>query len=84
MKFTSSIADPDVWFCPVVKPDGFQYYEYILACVDDILALSHDPQMILFILSHFYHLKEGLDKPTHYLEAQVMEWQFPEDAARPK
>ncbi len=84
MGFTSSLADPDVWFRPAVKPDGFQYYEYVLAYVDDILALSHDPQKILMTLSNFYRLKEGYDKLTRYLGAQVKEWRFPDDAARPK
>ena len=84
MGFTSSLADPDVWFRPATKPNGFQYYEYILAYVDDILALSHDPHKILFTLSQFYRLKEGYDKPTRYLGAQVKEWRFPDDAANPK
>ncbi len=52
--------------------------------MDDILAFSHDPQKILFILSNFYRLKEGCDKPTHYLRAQVKEWRFLDDATRPK
>jgi hypothetical protein len=84
MGFTSSLADPDVLFRAAVKPDGFQYYEYVLAVVDDILALSHDPQKILSTLSNFYHVKDGYDKPTRYLVAQVKEWRFPVDAARPK
>ena len=78
------MADPDVWFHPATKPNGFQYYEYILAYTDDILALSHDPHKILFTLSQFYRLKEGYDKPTRYLGAQVKEWRFPDDAANPK
>jgi len=28
--FTSSLADPDVWYRSAVKPDGFTYYEYVL------------------------------------------------------
>jgi hypothetical protein len=39
--FTSSLADPDVWYRAASKPDGFEYYEYVLAYVDDILVLSH-------------------------------------------
>lgn len=84
MGFMSSLADPDVWFRAAVKPDGFQYYEYVLAYVDDILALSHNPQKILSTLSNFYRLKDGYEKPTHYLGAQVKEWRFPDDASRPK
>jgi hypothetical protein len=28
--FTSCLADPDVWFRAAKKPDGYEYYEYIL------------------------------------------------------
>jgi hypothetical protein len=45
--FISSLADPDVWYREATKPDGFQYYEYLLAYVDDILVLSHDPVTIM-------------------------------------
>ena len=43
MNFKSSHADPDVWMRPAIKPDGEQYYEYILVYVDDILCISHKP-----------------------------------------
>lgn len=49
---------------------GFQYYEHLLAYVDDIHALSRDPQKIHFILCGFYHLKGRYDKPAHYSGAQ--------------
>ena len=38
--FRSSVADPDVWLRPAVKPDGEEYYEYVVCHVDDILAIS--------------------------------------------
>ena len=38
--FKSSPADPDVWLRPAVKPDGEEYYEYVVCHVDDILAIS--------------------------------------------
>jgi len=36
MGFKPSTADPDVWMRPAAKPDGEQYYKYILVYVDDI------------------------------------------------
>jgi len=67
MKFASSLADPDVWFCAAVKADGFQYYDYVLIYVDDILALSHHPQQILKTLGSLYHLKENsIEQPKRY------------------
>ena len=43
IRFKSSPTDPDVWMKPAVKPDGEEYYEYVLMYVDDILAISMDP-----------------------------------------
>ena len=40
-------ADPNVWICPAVKPDGSEYYEYIMCYVDDILSVSLDAKSIL-------------------------------------
>jgi hypothetical protein len=82
MGFKSSLADPDVWIRPAIKPNGEKYYEYILAYVDDILAISHDPSKILFHLADFYRLKDGFDKPTRYLGAEVKEWRFPNDPTK--
>ena len=44
--FIPTRTDPDVWRRPAVKPDGFEYYEYILCYVDDLLAISHDAQKV--------------------------------------
>jgi hypothetical protein len=82
MGFRSSLADPDVWLRPACKPNGFKYYEYLLAYVDDILVLSYDPGKILLHLSEFYRLKEGYAKPQRYLGAQVKEWRFPNDPTK--
>jgi hypothetical protein len=82
MGFHSSLAGPDIWLCPVVKPNEYKYYEYVLAYVDDILAISYDPKNNLFHLSDFYCLKDGFDKPTHYAGAQVKEWRFPYDPVK--
>ena len=36
-------ADQDVWLQPATTKDGFDYYEYILVYVDDLLHASHNP-----------------------------------------
>jgi hypothetical protein len=41
--FKPSRADPDCWMRPATKPNGFEYCEYMLVYVDDILVASHDP-----------------------------------------
>ena len=40
MGYRPSYADPDLWLLPAVKPDGFEYYEYILCHVDNVLCIS--------------------------------------------
>jgi hypothetical protein len=77
--FTSSLADPDVWYRAATKPDGFQYYEYLFVYVDDMLVISHDPVTIMKTMEEFYRLKDGYEKPTRYLGAEVLQWRFPDD-----
>ena len=83
LEFKSTLADPDVWFKPSTKPDGFQYYEYVLIYVDDILVLSHQPNITMKALGELYRLKEGsVGIPERYLGATVKQWHFPEDATK--
>ena len=39
MGFKLSIADTDIWICPVVNTYGEQYHEYVLVYVYDILGM---------------------------------------------
>ena len=43
LNYRPSKADPDVYMRPAVKENGFEYYEYVLTYVDDVLCISHDP-----------------------------------------
>jgi hypothetical protein len=76
-------ADPDVWMREATKPDGFKYWEYVLIYVDDILAVSHDPESIMKNLSALYRLKEdpktkkGYHAPDRYLGANVGKFEIP-------
>ena len=47
IRFLSTKMDPDLWIRPAVKPNGFEYYKYILCYVGDILCISHDPGIAL-------------------------------------
>jgi hypothetical protein len=58
MDFVPSLADPDVWYRPATKPDGFEYYEYILVYVDDILVVSAAPLPVMKTLKKAYRLKD--------------------------
>jgi len=79
MGFTSSLADPDVWFRADCKPDGFEYYSYILVYVDDILVISHQPVTIMSIIAKSFRLKDGYAHPTRYLGATIRKWKLPGD-----
>ena len=51
-------ADPDVWIRPAVKPDGFEYYEYVLCYVDDVLAISGDAMATMKGIQAVFKLKD--------------------------
>jgi hypothetical protein len=77
--FKSTLADPDVWIRPQVKPDGFEYYEMVLVYVDDILVLSHEVKSTMDAISALYHLKESsVGEPTRYFGANVGKYQLPD------
>ena len=70
--FIPTCAEPDVWCRPAVKPDGFEYYEYILCYVDNLLAISHDEQEVLKSVQDRFKFKDDkIDKPDVYLGAQL-------------
>jgi hypothetical protein len=72
--FASSKADANVWMRKAIKPCGFIYWEYLLAYVDDILIISHDPQAIINSLSQRMTFKQGsIGPPKSYLGADVFQ-----------
>jgi len=72
INFARSKADPDVWMRKARKPSGFEYWEYILCYVDNILVISHNPQLIMDSISQFVTFKPGsIEPPKSYLGADV-------------
>lgn len=72
MGFVPTRADPDVWFRPAVKENGFKYYEYILCYVDDILTISNDPGKIMENIKSRFELKNNAyGPPKEYLGATL-------------
>lgn len=80
--FTSCLADPDIWYRLAKKLDNYEYYEYVLVYVDDVLVLSHQGETIMKGLEQYYQLKDGYAKPKQYLGAAVKEWTFPDDTSK--
>ena len=72
LNYCPSYVDPDVWMRPAVKPNGYQYWEYVLCYVDDILCISHKPEETMKGIQSDFKLKDDkLEEPTYYLVATV-------------
>lgn len=70
--FKSSIADPDVWLRPAVKPDGEEYYEYMMCYVDDICCCSFTPKETIAEIQRYVKLKKNqIIPPDMYLGASI-------------
>ena len=70
--FVPTRADPDVWRRPATKEDGFEYYEYVLCYVDDILAISHKAKDVLKAVKAVFKLKDDrIEPPDMYLGATL-------------
>ena len=72
ISFISTKDNPDVWICLAVKPDGAEYYEYVICYVDDILSVSLDAISVLKSLQGQFKLKDDkIEPPDVYLGAQL-------------
>ena len=77
MKYTRYKADHDVWYLPAVKPNGFEYYEYVLIFVDNILNISHNTKATMETLGNLYQLKPGsVGPPYRYLGGNIGNFQL--------
>ena len=65
--YEPTVADPDVYRKPEVKPDGTKYYSYFIVYVDDILCVHHNPKPIMDKLNTLFRLKDGVEQPSLYL-----------------
>ena len=66
--FVPTRADPDIWRRHATKEDGFEYYEYVLCYVDDILAISHKAKNALKAVQAVFKLKDDrIEPPDMYL-----------------
>jgi hypothetical protein len=51
----------------------------LLVCVDDVLAISHEPKILIDAIGEYYKVKPGSDKePDIYLGANVEKVQMPD------
>ena len=73
--FESFLEDPDIWRREATKPDGQEYYEYVLLNVDDCLVISHKPEATLRkeIVKHFRLKEESIGAPSQYLGGKLQQ-----------
>jgi hypothetical protein len=70
--FQTCLADNDVWIRAQIKPDGTEYYAYVLVFVDDILVIHHDAKKILSQIDYFFRMKpESMGDPDIYLGCKL-------------
>ena len=70
--YRPSYADPDVWMRPAVKANGFQYWEYVLCYVDDLLCISDNPDKTMNSIKKDFKLKDDkVEVPQYYLGATI-------------
>ena len=67
-------SDPDVWIRMAVKANRFEYYEFFLCYVDDVLSISHDPQKTMDRIKNTFKLKNNkIEELENYLGADLSE-----------
>ena len=67
------LADPDLWYKPMKRPDdNFEYYSYMLLYVDDCLCIHHNAKEALKELDHYFPMKKGsIGSPDVYLGSKL-------------
>ena len=62
LNYVPSKANPNVYLGPAVRPNGFEYYEYVLCYFEDILSISHFPDVTMDGIRARFILKKLLKK----------------------
>ena len=77
--YHSCLADPDLWYKPMVCPeDNFKYYSYVLLDVDDCLCICHNAEQEPHKIDKFFKMKDGsVGDPDIYLGAKVKQMELP-------
>jgi hypothetical protein len=73
LHYVPTHAHPNVWIRPATtRPDGTEYYEYVIVYVDNIGHASHDTDVTMLAIKAVYKLKNDcIDPPETYLVAGV-------------
>jgi hypothetical protein len=81
LEYKSCLADPDVWMRPRTRDDSFEFYEYVLIYVGDILCISDNPKTSLERIDKYFPMKpNSIGKPDIYLGAKLSGVRLPNQA----
>ena len=68
MGYNPRYAHPYVWIWPELNPNVFEYYEYILCYVDDVVCILADPGKYMNRIQGNFKLKyDKISDPEMYL-----------------
>ena len=77
--FQSTQADLDIYHRRAKKSNGMEYHKILLVYVDDIMIVSHEPQVMIDKIGEIYEIKEGSSRPPEmYLGAQTYQHPLPD------
>ncbi len=77
LNFKPTRADPNVYIRKNFYAGGQPYYEYLLVYVDDVLVVSHAPDVIMKAIGEQFDIKnEEFGPPTTYLGAGISKVQL--------
>jgi len=74
------MPDPDLCMQAAVRSDVFQYWEYVLIYVDDLLVISENSKDILAKIDYYFSIKpDSIGPPSMYLGAKLVISENPKD-----
>ena len=63
MGYRPRYVDPELWLRTVVKPDNFEYYEYIICYNDNMLCISHNMRKLMKRIHEGFNLRDNKIEP---------------------
>ena len=71
--FLSTHANPDDWRYSAIKGNGESYFKYFLTYVDNLLAISTDPDRITSEIQQYIILKnDTMEEPSNFVGSTIM------------
>ena len=70
--FKSFLADPDLWYKPMITSEGIEYNAYILVYVDYILIIVKKPNQFMDLLKDTNTAKpSSIGEPREFILGQI-------------